>query len=74
VFAPGDGLDPYRRLVDAATSWLADHGALLLQLDRRIVIARRADLPALRAALSPGTDDMIRGVVERFAALRNVSR
>lgn len=68
VFASGDGLDPYRRLVDAATSWLADHGTLLLQLHRRIVIARRADLPALSAALSPGTDDMIRGVVQRFAA------
>jgi len=68
VFASGDGLDPYRRLVDAATSWLADHGTLLLQLHRRIVIARRADLPALSAALSPGTADMIRGVVQRFAA------
>ena len=68
VFASGDGLDPYRRLVDAATTWLADHGTLLLQLHRRIVLARRADLPALSAALSPGTDDMIRGVVQRFAA------
>jgi methylase of polypeptide subunit release factors len=68
VFAFGDGLDPYRRLVDAAASWLTDEGTLLLQLDRRIVIARRAELPALRGALSPDTDDAIRRVVERFAA------
>jgi hypothetical protein len=26
VFAPGDGLGPYRRLIDAAPSWLADDG------------------------------------------------
>jgi release factor glutamine methyltransferase len=68
VYASGDGLDPYRRLVDAAASWLADDGTLLLQLDRRIVIARRAELPALRTALSAGTDFTIRRVVERFAA------
>lgn len=68
VFASGDGLDPYRRLVDDAASWLADDGTLLLQLDRRIVIAGRADLPALRTALIPGTDDTIRRIVERFAA------
>jgi release factor glutamine methyltransferase len=68
VYASGDGLDPYRQLVDAAASWLVDDGALLLQLDRRIVIARHAELRALRTALSPGIDDTIRGVVERFAA------
>jgi len=68
VYASGDGLDLYRRLVDAAASWLADDGALLLQLDRRIVIARCAELSALRSALSAGIDDTIRAVVERFAA------
>jgi release factor glutamine methyltransferase len=51
VFAPGDGLEPYRRLVDAAAIQLADGGALLLQLDRRVVAASRAELPKLRAAL-----------------------
>jgi release factor glutamine methyltransferase len=51
VFAAGDGLQPYRRLVDAAATQLADGGALLLQLDRRVVAASRAELPALRAAL-----------------------
>jgi release factor glutamine methyltransferase len=50
VFAPGDGLEPYRRLIDAAAIQLADGGALLLQLDRRVVAASRAKLPKLRAA------------------------
>jgi HemK-like putative methylase len=68
VFTSGDGLDPYRRLVDAAAGWLTNDGTLLLQLDRRVVIARRGELPTLRTALTPGIDDTIRGVVERFAA------
>ena len=52
VFAAGDGLEPYRRLVDAATTRLTDGGVLLLQLDRRIVAARRSELPALDAVLA----------------------
>jgi release factor glutamine methyltransferase len=51
VFAEGDGLGQYRRLVDAAATRLADGGNLLLQLDRRVVAASRAELPRLRAAL-----------------------
>jgi release factor glutamine methyltransferase len=51
VFADGDGLGPYRRLVDAATTRLSDGGTLLLQLDRHVVAASRAELPALRVAL-----------------------
>ena len=51
VFAAGDGLEPYRRLVDAAAIQLADGGALLLQLNRRVVESSRSELPALRAAL-----------------------
>jgi release factor glutamine methyltransferase len=51
VFAEGDGLGPYRRLVDAAATRLADGGTLLLQLDRRVVAASRVELPALRVAL-----------------------
>jgi release factor glutamine methyltransferase len=53
VFAAGDGLGPYRRLVDAAATQLTDDGALLLQLDRRVIAASRAELSALRAALAP---------------------
>jgi release factor glutamine methyltransferase len=51
VFAAGDGLGPYRRLIEAAATQLTDGGALLLQLDGRVVAASRAELPALRAAL-----------------------
>jgi release factor glutamine methyltransferase len=51
VFAAGDGLDPYRRLIDAARTWLADDGALLFQLHRRVIGANRAELAELREAL-----------------------
>jgi release factor glutamine methyltransferase len=51
VFTPGDGLDPYRRLVDAASEWLAEDGELLVQLHRRVVTATRAGLPRLRSEL-----------------------
>jgi release factor glutamine methyltransferase len=51
VFAAGDGLEPYRRLVDTAPGRLAEDGVLLLQLHRRVVTAGLAELPALRAAL-----------------------
>jgi methylase of polypeptide subunit release factors len=51
VFGAGDGLGPYRRLIDDASDWLAADGALLLQHDRRILVARRNDLAALRAGI-----------------------
>jgi release factor glutamine methyltransferase len=51
VFAPGDGLDPYRRLLAATCGRLVDGGLLLLQLHGRVVVARPADLPALQASL-----------------------
>ena len=54
VFAPGDGLGPYRRLVGAARTWLADDGVLLVQLHRRVLAATRAELPDLSAALDLG--------------------
>ena len=52
LFAPGDGLEPYRRLVDAAEPVLAEDGVLLLQLHRELITARREELPALRLALA----------------------
>ncbi len=56
VFARGDGLDAYRRLIDGAMMRLADGGVLLLQLDGRLVSADRSELPALAAALAvPGS-------------------
>jgi release factor glutamine methyltransferase len=51
VFAAGDGLHPYRRLIDTAWARLAPEGALLFQLYRRVVGTCRAELPALKIAL-----------------------
>ena len=60
VFAPGDGLDPYRRLIDSATTRLAADGVLLLQLDGRLVAATRGELPALRAFLDGRAESDLR--------------
>jgi HemK-like putative methylase len=70
VFAPGDGLDGYRRLVDDAAGRLADAGVLLLQLDRRLVARERGELPALQAALetAPRTDEPRAAWVAAIAA------
>jgi HemK-like putative methylase len=57
VFADGDGLDGYRRLVHGAFARLADDGALLLQLDRRLIERERRELPGLRAALGAAPAD-----------------
>lgn len=51
VFAPGDGLDPYRRLLSACSERLDDDGAVVIQLHRRVLAASAAELPALRAQL-----------------------
>jgi release factor glutamine methyltransferase len=51
VFAPGDGLDPYRRLLEACGDRLSMDGAVALQLHRRVLTATRAQLPILRARL-----------------------
>ncbi len=67
VFAPGDGLEPYRRLVDAATTRLTDGGVLLLQLDRRLVAARRNELPALQAVLAASPSAQVPAAVEAIA-------
>lgn len=55
VFAAGDGLEPYRRLIERAPAQLAADGVLILQLYRRIVVASAGELPALRAALDRTT-------------------
>jgi HemK-like putative methylase len=51
VFAAGDGLDPYRRLLDQSADRLADDGAVLIQLRGHVLAASRAELPLLRAGL-----------------------
>lgn len=51
VFASGDGLDPYRRLLAACAERLDDGAAVVIQLHRRVLAVTRAELPALRASL-----------------------
>jgi HemK-like putative methylase len=51
VFAEGDGLDPYRRLIVQAEERLTKAGALIVQLHRRPFVARRDELPELEAEL-----------------------
>jgi release factor glutamine methyltransferase len=53
VFAPGDGLDHYRRLIDVARARLAPDGALVIQLHRRVLAAEHAELERLADELSP---------------------
>jgi release factor glutamine methyltransferase len=51
VFAPADGLGPYRRLLAASEERLTESGALLIQYRRRILQATRSDLGCLLADL-----------------------
>jgi release factor glutamine methyltransferase len=51
VFAPGDGLDPYRRLLSSCADRLADDGGVVIQLHRRTLAATRRELPELHARL-----------------------
>jgi release factor glutamine methyltransferase len=51
VFAPGDGLGPYRRLLAAAERKLRVDGLIAIQLHRRVFTAERDALQALRATL-----------------------
>jgi release factor glutamine methyltransferase len=52
VFSAGDGLGPYRELVENSRERLAEDGALAIQLRRRIVMARRDELDALAHMLA----------------------
>jgi release factor glutamine methyltransferase len=51
VFADGDGLDVYRRLLRSAEERLTADGAVVIQLHRRVLEAARTELAALRARL-----------------------
>lgn len=51
VFSSGDGVEPYRRLLEACAGRLGDDSAVILQLHRRVLAATRDELPALRARL-----------------------
>jgi release factor glutamine methyltransferase len=67
VFARGDGLGPYRSLIDAAADWLADDGTLLFQLERHVVVASRDELTTLGDAFSDA-GDVTADALARFAA------
>jgi release factor glutamine methyltransferase len=51
VFAAGDGLEPYRRLLETAEERLEPEGAVVLQFRRNVLAAGRARLGVLRARL-----------------------
>lgn len=51
VFAAGDGLGPYRRLLAAAAEKLRPGGAVAIQLHRRVFTAERDAISTLRATL-----------------------
>ena len=51
VFAAGDGLDPYRRLLGVSAGRLSAGGAVVVQLHRQVLSANRDELPFLRAEL-----------------------
>jgi release factor glutamine methyltransferase len=51
VFAAGDGLGPYRRLLAASEERLTESGALLIQYRRRILETTRSELAHLLADL-----------------------
>jgi release factor glutamine methyltransferase len=51
VFAEGDGLGPYRRLLEASERKLRPGGAVAIQLHKRVFAAERDALSTLRATL-----------------------
>ena len=51
VFAPGDGLDPYRRLLSACAARLDRNGAVIIQLRKQVLEAKGAELSMLQADL-----------------------
>jgi len=55
IFAGGDGLEPYRRLIAASRQRLSRGGALVLQLHREVLTASRGDLDTLAAAVAGST-------------------
>ena len=50
VYAPGDGLGPYRRLLVAAEERLSDGGLVVFQLHREPIVVSREQLPLRLAA------------------------
>jgi release factor glutamine methyltransferase len=53
VFAPGDGLGPYRRLLAACSERLRDDDVVAIQLHRRVLVATGGELPDFHERLEP---------------------
>ena len=53
VFAPGDGLTPYRRLLTDCSERLRHDDAVVIQLHRRVFAASGRELPRLQERLEP---------------------
>lgn len=51
VFAEGDGLESYRRLLTVCPGRLSASGAVAIQLHRRVFMARSDELPRLRVEI-----------------------
>jgi len=51
LFAAGDGLEPYRRLLGSCRERLTADGAVVIQLHRRALVARRDELAEFTAEL-----------------------
>jgi release factor glutamine methyltransferase len=51
VFAAGEGLEPYRRLLETAQERLEPEGAVVLQFRRNVLVAGRGRLGVLRTRL-----------------------
>jgi release factor glutamine methyltransferase len=51
VFAPGDGLGPYRRLLAACAVRLDSDAAVIIQLHRQVLTATITELPTLQSSL-----------------------
>jgi release factor glutamine methyltransferase len=64
VFATGDGLDLYRRLLCSAEERLSASGAVLLQVHRRVVLAARGEIADVRARLDLLVPEQLRPSVE----------
>ena len=56
IFAPGDGLGPYRRLVRASEERLTEQGGLILQYRGAVFEASRAELPDLLVKLEEAAE------------------
>lgn len=54
VFAEGDGLEAYRRLLTVCSGRVSGNGAVVIQLHSRVLTATREELPRLRAEVEAG--------------------